>query len=148
MLRAQLLRRDLLEHLYHHGQLRSFRFAQKQVHVLRHHDITDDAAAVPHADSIEFCFESVFCRQTIEQWHAAIATERDERQAALVLIVGWFDVHSVQIVVSTEAPSSRKKTREGWGNPKSGIPCERSARCTPLGTSGTPAVSFTTVNPP
>ena len=93
--------------------------------MLRHHDITRDVAAVPRADSIEFCLESVFRHQTIEQRHALIATERDEMQAALGLIADWFDVHLLQIVVGTGGPPSRKKTREGWGNPELGIPCER-----------------------
>ena len=60
LFRAQLLRRDLLEHLYRHGQSRAFRFAEKQVHMLRHHHITRDVAAVPGADSLQFCLESIF----------------------------------------------------------------------------------------
>jgi hypothetical protein len=45
--------RDLLEHLHRHGQFRAFWFADQHVHVLRHHDITRDVAAVPGADSLK-----------------------------------------------------------------------------------------------
>ena len=85
--------------------------------MLRHHDITRDVAAVPRADSLEFCFESVFRHQTIEQRHALIAAERDEMQAALGLIADWFDAHLLQIVVGAVAHPPAKKRGKGGATP-------------------------------
>ena len=65
--------------------------------MLGHHHIAGDIAAVPTADSLEFRLEQFFRRRTIEQRHAVITTERDEMQAALVLIADWFDVHSCRL---------------------------------------------------
>ncbi len=75
---------------------------------------------LPRADSLEFCFESVFRHQTIEQGHALIAAERDEMQAALGLIADWFGVHLLQIVVGAVAHPSAKKTPGRVGQPRIG----------------------------
>ena len=93
MFRTQLLRRDLLEHLDRDRQFRAFWFTDQEVHVLGHHHIAGDIAAVPGADSVKRSLESLFRRRTIEQRHAVIATEGGEMQAALILIADWFDVH-------------------------------------------------------
>jgi hypothetical protein len=120
MFRAPLLRRDLLKHLYRHRQFRAFRFADHQVYVPRHHDIIRDIAAVPDADSLQFCLEGLFRRQRIEQRHPLIATKRDEMQPALVLIADWFDMHSCRLQSARKAhPPARSAGRVG--NPKLGI---------------------------
>ena len=49
----------------------------------------------------------------VEQFHPAIAAERNEVQAALILIADWLDVHSMLILVRAEGPPSRKKRGKG-----------------------------------
>jgi len=62
--------------------------------VLGHHHVAGDVAGVPDADSLKGLLENLFRRRAIEQGHSVITTERDEMQAALVLIADWFDMHS------------------------------------------------------
>src|SRR5437588_5214328 len=49
---AELARRDLLEHLDGDGEFGSLRFADQQVYVLRHDDITADPEAIPAAHAL------------------------------------------------------------------------------------------------
>ena len=82
------------DHDNHSFSLRAVWFADQQVHVLGHHYIAGDVAGVPDADSLKGSLENLFRRRAIEQGQSMIATERDEMQAALVLIADWFDMHS------------------------------------------------------
>jgi hypothetical protein len=67
------------------------------MHVIRHHYLAGNVAAVPDPDSLKRSLEGLFRRQTIEQPHPAITTESDEMQAPLVLIADWFDMHSCRL---------------------------------------------------
>ena len=58
------------------------------------HYVAGDVAGVPGADALKGLLEGIFRRRGIEQGHSVITAERDEMQAALVLIADWFDVHS------------------------------------------------------
>jgi hypothetical protein len=114
----QLAGGDLFHHLNHYSESVAFGFADEQVYVLRHHHITRDVAAIPAADSLEFSLEGLSRCDRIKERHPMITTERDEMQAALVLVAFGLGPHCKGIVVLNDVPPSRKNREKGGATPK------------------------------
>jgi len=60
----------------------------------RHDHVSSDVTAIPAADALQFHLKGIARGGGIKQLHAPVTTERDEVQAALVLISSRLDVHS------------------------------------------------------
>jgi len=54
---------DLLQHLQRNRQRSSFGFTHEEMHVFRHHDITDDPEPVPLAYSLQLLQQTYLERQ-------------------------------------------------------------------------------------
>jgi hypothetical protein len=91
------------------------------MHVLRHHDVTGDVAAIPTADSLEFSLEGLAGCYRVKESLPSITTESDEMKAALLLVAFGLRSHVEGILISNDIPPSRKKREKGGATPKLGI---------------------------
>jgi len=87
------------------------------MNVFRHYHVTDNAKSIPTMYSLQFALEYFPRLGGVEQLHPPITTEGDEMQTALMLIAFGLGSHFQEILVLNSVPPSRKRTREGWGNP-------------------------------
>ena len=88
---AQLPRYHLLQHLDGNRERRALRFADQQMHVLRHHDISVNVHAISAAYPFQIRFEDVAGTWFAELGLTTVATEGDE-------------VQTVRAVKSLQAP--------------------------------------------
>ena len=113
----QLVGGDLFQHLNHDGKCVASRFAEEQMNVLGHHDISCDVAAVPTPDSFEFAFESLPRCNGMQKRHPAITTEGYEMLALFVLVTFGLGSHCEGILIPKGIPPSRKNREKGGATP-------------------------------
>lgn len=93
---AQAARDSLFQNLDHHGGRSFGRFADEQMNVLRHHDISDKREPVAVPDFAENLNESVSGANRSQKRHTPVATERNEMKMAAPVNPNEFVGHGVQ----------------------------------------------------
>ncbi len=76
----------LLQHLQYLRRRTFPRLAHQQVHVFRHHHITDHLETVPGTYFIEYSDEAIPCACRSKKWATTIATDGDEVQIAAAVV--------------------------------------------------------------
>ena len=93
----QLSRHRLFQHLQGKGECGALGFADQQVDVLRHDDITDEVKAVPAANAFE-CMDHLIAGVCGTQSRGTmIATERDEVQMPSLLVSFESPGHEIRL---------------------------------------------------
>jgi hypothetical protein len=83
---AQRPRNLLFEHLQHFRWRAFPRFAHQQVHMFRHHHITDQPKTVTGAYFVKDSHESVAHTPRPQMWMAPVTTESNKMQVAISVI--------------------------------------------------------------
>ncbi len=79
-------RHKLFQHLERGREVTLIGFADEQVNVFGHDDVSEDLKLIPAAATFEFVLEDLFCVCGVEESQTPVATERQEVIATIVLV--------------------------------------------------------------